>query len=274
MSCQFTWNFNDYKMIDQKGEEIEVLDVSVPVRLSNVENNTLSEFHGHLVLNIIKTNMEDKDYLQENYNITYSVDNKVVGSLYVVIDYIQPKSDTFQTLLKNITGTVSCKGVFSKFNNGTAIIEYNNETGKRCLTVYQKSSIESSSPKKLLPLPKIAGDWIYQVSVLTRKNNREIPNFNNIVTTEPTNVKITQKDRFVIMEILTDETRSDEGYLLGTLTYVIDHWKLTLSDYDDNGVFNFTEKEKGFWEASYTEPGFTGTREQVQTAGIATMKKV
>lgn len=274
MSCQFTWNFSDYKTIEQKGEKIEVLEAATPVRLSNVENNTLSEFHGHLILNITKTNIEDKDDFQENYNITYSADNKVVGSLYVVTDYIQPSSDGFETLLRNVTGTVSCKGIFSDFNNGTAIIEYNNETGKRCLTIYKNSCIETSSKKKSHPLPKIAGDWIYQVSVLRRQDNKEIPNFNNIVTTEPTIVKITQQDRFIIMEIPPDELRSEKGYLLGTLTYVVDHWKLTFSDYDDNGVFNFTETKKGSWEGAYTKSGFLGSSEQYQTTGIATIKKV
>ena len=175
MSCQFTWNFNNYKIIEQKGEGIELTVASTPVILSNIENNTLSELNGHLVINITKTNMEDNDDILENYNITYSTNNKVIGSLYVVTDYIQPNSDGFTTLLRNVSGTISCKGIFSDFNNGTAIIEYDNDTGKRCLTLYKKSSIESSSMKKPQPLPKIAGDWLYEVSVLRRKNNEEIP---------------------------------------------------------------------------------------------------
>ncbi len=47
--------------------------------------------------------------------------------------------ETFETTLKNVFGTVSCKGVFSEFNNGTGIIEYDNETGKRCLTLLPKN---------------------------------------------------------------------------------------------------------------------------------------
>ena len=274
MSCQFYWNFNNYKIMEQKGEDIEVTIVSSPVSLSNVENDSLFKLNGHLILDIIKTNMEKIDDFHENYNITFSINNQVIGSLYVVTDYIQPSSGGSKTLLNNVSGTVSCKGIFSDFNNGTAIIEYDNDTGKRCLTLYKKSSIESSSMKKPQPLPKIAGDWLYEVSVLRRKNNEEIPNFNNIIKTKPTTVKITQKDRFIILEIPSDPTRSDEGYLLGTLTYVVDHWKLTFSDYDDNGVFNLNEIEKGIWEGAYTEPGFFGSKEQFQTAGIVTLKKI
>ena len=51
----------------------------------------------------------------------------------------QPKSKRFISDLKNISGTVSCKGIFSKFNNGTAIFEYDNDTRKRCLTLYEKN---------------------------------------------------------------------------------------------------------------------------------------
>ena len=148
MSCQLYWNFNNYKIIEQKGEDIEVTVVSSPVSLSNVENDSLFQLNGHLILDIIKTNMEKKDDFHENYNITFSINNQVIGSLYVVTDYTQSSSGGFQTLLNNISGTISCKGIFSDFNNGTAIIEYNNDTGKRCLTIYKKSSIESSSKKK------------------------------------------------------------------------------------------------------------------------------
>ena len=61
MSCQFTWNLNDYKAKEDKGEDIESEIVSAPVILSNVENNTLSELHAQLVINITKTNNEDED---------------------------------------------------------------------------------------------------------------------------------------------------------------------------------------------------------------------
>ena len=151
-NCQIGWNFKDYKTMEQKGEDIELTVVSAPITFSNLENNSLFGLYGNLVLTITKKNMEDKDNIQENYNITYSTDNKVIGSLFIVTDYIQPNSDGFQTLLSNVIGTISCKGVFSDFHNGTAIIEYNNDTGERCLTVYKKSSIETcsiSQPKKI-----------------------------------------------------------------------------------------------------------------------------
>ena len=105
-NCQIGWNFKDYKTMEQKGEDIELTVVSAPITFSNLENNSLFGLYGNLVLTITKKNMEDKDNIQENYNITYSTDNKVIGSLFIVTDYIQPNSDGFQTLLSNVIGTI------------------------------------------------------------------------------------------------------------------------------------------------------------------------
>ena len=58
MSCQLYWNLNNYKITEQKGEDIEVTVVSSPVSLSNIENDSLFKLNGHLILDIIKTNME------------------------------------------------------------------------------------------------------------------------------------------------------------------------------------------------------------------------
>ena len=76
------------------------------------------------------------------------------------------------------------------------------------------------------------------------------------------------------MEIPADSTRPTVGYLLGSLTYVADHWEAIFSDYDDNGVFTLTQSDKNVWSGAYTESGFNGTRQQFQTAGIATIKKM
>ena len=140
MFCHFTWNFRDYKKNETKGDEVDVAVLTTPVSLPGVDSNVLDGLAGKLVLDITKTKGPEKDDYQENYNIVYyTQDSKVIGSLYVVTAYRQPKSDTFETTLKNVTGTVSCKGIFSKFNNGTAIIEYDRLTGKRCLTLYPKN---------------------------------------------------------------------------------------------------------------------------------------
>ncbi len=140
MSCQFTWNFNDYKTNENRGEEVDIAILTSDITLSRVDNNALNGLFGQLVLDMTKTKSEEIDDYQENYNIIYSTqDSKVLGSFYVVTGYQQPSSDTFQTSLKNISGTVSGKGVFSDFNNGTAVIEYDNDTGKRCLSLYEKN---------------------------------------------------------------------------------------------------------------------------------------
>ena len=140
MSCQFTWDFNDYKTNENKGEEVDIAVLTSGVDITDVDNNVLDSTFGNLVLDITKTKTGEIDQYQEDYNVIYSTeDSKVLGSLYVVTGYQQPQSDTFQTSLNNISGTVSCKGIFSKFNDGTAIIEYDNESGKRCLTLYERN---------------------------------------------------------------------------------------------------------------------------------------
>lgn len=273
MSCQLHWNFNEYKENVSDGE-VSVVVLTAPVNLTGIENNTLKELKGHLVLDITRTEMGEVDDFQENYNIIFSVDNKVIGSLYVVTGYQQPQSDKFQTLLNNITGTVSCKGLFSDFNNGTAIIEFDNKTGKRCLSLYENNSKITSNPQPSPePLPQLAGDWTYGGSILRRRNTNEKPDFDNIITIPPTSVKITQKERYIILEVPTDITRPTPGFLLGNLTYVVNHWKLTFSDYDDNGIFSLNEIGKGVWEGAYQESGFCGSREQFQTAGIIRLEK-
>ena len=139
MSCQVYWNFEDYKINENIGEEVDVAILTSTVSLTGMNNTALSALSGHLVLDMTKTKLEKMDDFQENYNIIYSTDdNKVFGSLYVVTYYQQVKSDEFKTQLSNVMGTVLSTGIFSKFNNGTAVIEYDNVSGRRCLTLYEK----------------------------------------------------------------------------------------------------------------------------------------
>lgn len=147
MSCQLFWNLNEYNINTNDGKEVSVIIATAPVHLSNEDNNALDALKGHLVLDIAKTPMGKMDEIQENYNIVYSSGKDVIGSLYVLTYYTQPKSDGLETLLNNVRGTVTCKGIFSEFNNGTAIIEYDNKTGKRCLSLYAKNSISPSVPE-------------------------------------------------------------------------------------------------------------------------------
>ena len=139
MSCQFTWNYNDYKFNIRKKENNIVTRTTAPVYLSDIENNSLEELRGYLVSDASETSTEEMEILQFDDNITVSRGNNTIGSLYVINLIKQPKSKRFISGLKNISGTVSCKGIFSKFNNGTAIVEYNNDTGRRCLTLYEKN---------------------------------------------------------------------------------------------------------------------------------------
>lgn len=139
MSCKFSWNFYDYKVNQNDGEEVDVAVLTVDVQVIGIVNDQLSDFSGGLVLDTTKTKFENFDDFQENYNIVYSTnDSKTLGSIYVVTFYSQEKSPGLQTQLKSITGTVISTGIFSEFNNGTAIIEYDNVSGERQLSLYVK----------------------------------------------------------------------------------------------------------------------------------------
>lgn len=134
MSCQINWNFKDYRTIELNGEGVRIVNAICPVELTGLNNNALEGMKGILTVakNVLKG--EPNSEIEESYDIGFRVENKVVGSLYVITSYEQ-KSDGFQTILKSTFGTVSCKGLFSEFNNGTAIIEYDNESGNRCMTL-------------------------------------------------------------------------------------------------------------------------------------------
>ena len=137
-SCQIAWNFNDYKIIQSEKDGYTITDAKAPCELTGVKNDTLDKLIGGLHVENDTVADEKSETCQEEYDCVFFVDNKVVGSLYVVTGYEQPKGDGFKTSLKNVQGTVSCKGLFSEFNNGIALIEFNNETGERCITLYAK----------------------------------------------------------------------------------------------------------------------------------------
>jgi len=136
MSCQIKWNFSDYKTIEQDGEGIKIFNAMSPVELTGIDNNALNGMKG--ILSVSTNFLKGEDEVEESYDIAFRVDNKVVGSLYVITSYEGKAMDGFQTTLKSVFGTLSCKGLFSEFNNGTAIIEYDNESGRRCLSLLPK----------------------------------------------------------------------------------------------------------------------------------------
>ena len=49
MSCQFTWNYNDYKFNIRKKENNIVTRTTVCIFISKIENNSLEELRGYLV---------------------------------------------------------------------------------------------------------------------------------------------------------------------------------------------------------------------------------
>lgn len=204
---------------------------------------------------------------KETFIINDGQENSVTGNAV----YSDTGSSDITTVSKtkwNASGT----GKLADVNFAT--IEYDNNGSKfgypnsRRIRLFKLELVDD------IKVPNLAGDWIYQVSVLRRPNSTVKPDFSNIINTNPSPVKITQQDKFLVMELPADATRPVASYLLGTLTYVADHWKLTFSDEDDNGVFTLTQSDKNVWSGTYTESGFNGTRQQFQTAGIATIKKM
>lgn len=99
----------------------------------------MGELRGHLVSDASVTSTEELEILQFDDNITVSSGNNTIGSLYVTNLIRQKRTGIIKSQLKNKFGTVSCKGIFSNFNNGTAIVEYDNDTGRRCITLYEKN---------------------------------------------------------------------------------------------------------------------------------------
>lgn len=139
MSCQFTWNYDDYKINRYCSEEIVRWRATVDVYPSGIKNDAFDELKGHLVIESSETFVQENEIVQDNWNVMINNGNDVIGSLYIVTLTMQPASTTFKSQIKQIIGTVSCKGFLSKFNNGTAIIEFYNDTGRRCITLYEKN---------------------------------------------------------------------------------------------------------------------------------------
>ena len=71
MSCQVYWNFEDYKINENIGEEVDVAILTSTVSLTGMNNMVLNALSGHLVLDMTKTKLEKMDEFQENYNIIY-----------------------------------------------------------------------------------------------------------------------------------------------------------------------------------------------------------
>lgn len=151
-----------------------------------------------------------------------------------------------------------------------AVIDYDND-GTRF--GYPNSRRVRLFKLDFISLPQLAGNWKYSGEILKRSSLNDVPNFDTIFKTSSL-VEITQKDRFLILKIPKNDVRPTTSYLLGTLTYVADHWKLSFSDDDDNGFINLTQVNTREWNGNYSESGFSGTVSQNQAASIVSLKKV
>jgi hypothetical protein len=151
-----------------------------------------------------------------------------------------------------------------------AVIDYDND-GTRF--GYPNSRRVRLFKLDFISLPQLAGNWKYSGEILKRSSLNDVPNFNTIFKTSSL-VEITQKERFLILKIPKNDVRPTTSYLLGTLTYVANHWKLSFSDDDDNGFINLTQVNPREWNGNYSESGFCGSTTQNQAASIVSLKKV
>ena len=116
-------------------------------------------------------------------------------------------------------------------------------------------------------IPDIRGNWYYSVEVLKALDGNEMT-VENTLETSPTVMKVSQNGAFVLLQLPVDPTRSEAGVLPGVLKKAPGQpWKLHVSDYDDNGIFEYTQTEHG-WRGVYLEAGNIGSKEQSTTAGI------
>lgn len=247
-----------------KGDDVRTLRTSFGNGFKKLDGSLYNISYSYVRVPTNNPNSDVPATFKETFVINDGPENSVIGSAVY--------NDTGSSVITTISKTKwTASGTGRLLDVNFAVIEYDND-GTRFGYPYSRRI--RLFKLDLISLPQLAGNWKYQVSVLRRKNNTEVPNLNNIITTQPSNAIITQKDKFLIMELPPDATRPVTSYLLGTLTYVADHWKLTFSEDDDNGVFTYVQKENNVWEGSYTESGFCGSREQFQTAGISTLRKV
>jgi len=138
MSCQLTWNYNDYKFNQRGIGENIITRTTAPVYLTGTKNDTFENLRGFLVSDASEIFSDEKEFLQFDDNFSFSIDNNCIGSIYIASIIQQSKSDNFKSQLKNVTGTVVSNGIFSRFNDGIGIFQYDNDTGDRCLTLYSK----------------------------------------------------------------------------------------------------------------------------------------
>tara|TARA_X000000950_G_scaffold189475_1_gene229026 strand:+ start:5929 stop:7065 length:1137 start_codon:yes stop_codon:yes gene_type:complete len=116
-------------------------------------------------------------------------------------------------------------------------------------------------------IPDIRGNWYYSVEVLKALDGNEM-RVENTLETSPTMMNVSQNGHFVLLQLPVDPTRSEAGVLSGVLKKAPGQpWKLHVSDYDDNGIFEYTQTELG-WRGVYLEAGNIGSKEQSTTAGI------
>jgi hypothetical protein len=95
--------------------------------------------------------------------------------------------------------------------------------------------------------PDLSGTWNLQIVTFRRTDPTKPPSFSNISSSEST-VTIEQKDNFIIVNIPTiPPLKPTEGYLIGSISKVYNNidnfWQVTMADFDDSGILNFTIKE-------------------------------
>jgi hypothetical protein len=141
MSCQLYWNLRDYQIAQVVGQNIISGVLTAPVFLPGIKNETLLNVEASLELSVSKTFIGKKERLLEEYKIIFTIENDILGSLTVNTAYTQqqtlPFGNPFVTRKKYITGTVVGRNIFKRFDNGTVVLEFDEKTGERRLTLFE-----------------------------------------------------------------------------------------------------------------------------------------
>ena len=211
-----------------------------------------------------------------SYKETFNI-NVPNGSIEASAVYYDKGSGFETTVNENIFTVTGGRGVFQ--DAAIAIITYDNsgeifgKPSSRRIEIFRLKQSTST-------IPDLNGEWEYAITVFRRNNQFEVPDLNKLISVKTVG-KIVQKGQFLSLELPTDDLRPVPGYLLGVLNYSQNAWRLTFSDFDDNGVFNYIPNKYGpsgeiiEFNGYYTESGFAGqSPTQLQTVGLPTLRRI
>lgn len=128
---QFTYNVSQRTIVLQSiTPEANYFVKSGPIQWLNAEN-ILTE----LQTNNSQLNNGNYQKINEQYEITSKFNNQTLGSIQWVFDYYQQNNDTSITQVPSLQGVTIANGIFRDFDNVKVVVNYDNTTGDRLITI-------------------------------------------------------------------------------------------------------------------------------------------